>query len=296
VGIARNGKDVILVTGAGGKTGRAVVGALAATGAQVRAFVRRAEYEPALRERGAQEVIAGDLRSATDLRRAAEGTRTVYHICPNVHPDEVPIGRAAIAAARAAGVEHFVFHSVLHPQTETMPHHWNKLRVEEALFTSGLPCTILQPAPYMQNVLAGWLAVTERGVYTVPYPVEARLSLVDLEDVARAAAVVLTSAGHLGAIYELAGTPPMAQTEVAAALGAQLGRPVAAVAESVDTWEKRARAGGLGEAQISALRRMFEYYAQYGLQGNPNVLGWLLGRPPTTFAGFAARIVKVEAL
>jgi NAD(P)H dehydrogenase (quinone) len=287
---------VILVTGAGGKTGRAVVGALAAMGAQVRAFVRRAEHGPALRERGAQEIIVGDLHSATDLRRAAEGARAVYHICPNVHPDEVPIGRAAIAAARAAGVEHFVFHSVLHPQTETMPHHWHKLRVEEALFASGLPYTILQPAPYMQNVLAAWLAVTLRGVYAVPYPVETRLSLVDLEDVAQAATVVLSSAAHLGAIYELAGTPPMAQTEVAAVLAEQLGRPVAAVSESVDTWEKRVRTGGLGEAQISTLRGMFEYYSQFGLPGNPNVLGWLLGRPPTTFAGFAARMVKVEAL
>jgi NAD(P)H dehydrogenase (quinone) len=283
---------VILVTGAGGKTGRAVVGALAATGVRVRAFVRRGEHEPALREQGAQDVVVGDLHSATDLRRAAEGARAVYHMCPNVHPDEVAIGRAAIAAAQAAGVDHFVFQSVFHPQTEAMPHHWNKLRVEEALFASRLPYTILQPAPYMQNVLAGWLTITERGVYTVPYPVETRLSLVDLEDVAQAAAVVLRSAGHREAIYELVGSPAMAQTEVAAALAEQLGRPVAAVTESVDTWEKRARAGGLGEAQISTLRRMFEYYAQYGLPGNPNVLGWLLGRPPTTFAAFAARVAR----
>lgn len=296
MGVAPNGKDVILVTGAGGKTGRAVVGALAATGARVRALVRGREHELVLRELGAQEVVVGDLRSAADLRRAAEGTRALYHICPNVHPDELPIGRAAIAAAQAACVEHFVFHSVLHPQTETMPHHWNKLRVEEALFASGLPYTILQPAPYMQNVLAGWPAIIERGVYTVPYPVETRLSLVDLEDVARAAAVVLSGAGYQGAIYEVVGTLPMSQTEVAAILAEQLGRPVAAVSESVDTWEARVRAGGLGDAQRSTLRQMFDYYSQYGLPGNPNVLGWLLGRPPTTFAAFAARMSKVEAL
>jgi NAD(P)H dehydrogenase (quinone) len=285
---------VILITGAGGKTGKAVVRALAATGSQVRAFVRRAEHEPALRERGAREVVVGDLHSAADLRRAAEGARAVYHICPNVHPDEVSIGQAAIAAARAAGVEHFVFHSVLHPQAEAMPHHWNKLRVEEALFASGLPFTILQPAPYMQNTLAGWAAIAGRGVYSVPYPVETRLSLVDLDDVAQAAAAVLTEPGHQGATYELVGTPPMSQTEVAAVLAEQLGRPVAAVSESVDTWERRARAGGLGDAQVSTLRQMFDYYARYGLPGNPNVLDWLLARPPMTFAEFAARVATVE--
>ena len=64
---------------------------------------------------------------------------SVYHVCPNVSPDEIAIGRVSIAAARSAGVEHFVYHSVLHPQTEAMPHHWLKLRVEEALITSGLP-------------------------------------------------------------------------------------------------------------------------------------------------------------
>ena len=63
---------------------------------------------------------------------------------------------AAIRAAQSAGVERFVYHSVLHPQVEIMAHHWQKMRVEEQLFESGLSFTILQPAAYMQNVLAGW--------------------------------------------------------------------------------------------------------------------------------------------
>jgi len=281
---------MILVTGAGGKTGKAVVRALAAVGAPARAFVRRAELEPTLRACGAVEVVVGDLRSRDDLERAARGVQAIYHICPNVHPDEVAIGRAAVAAAQAAQVEHFVFHSVLHPQTEAMPHHWHKLRVEEVIFASGLPFTILQPAPYMQNVLASWSAITGRGVYTVPYPTQTRLSLIDLDDVAQAAAKVLVDPGHRGAVYELAGTPPMSQVEVAAGLAQGLGRPVAAVAEPAAAWEQRAQAGGLGEPQIATLFQMFDYYARYGLPGNPNVLGWLLGRPPTTFAAFAARM------
>jgi uncharacterized protein YbjT (DUF2867 family) len=288
---------MILVTGAGGKTGRAVIRALAARGAAVRALARssRPEHASALRALGAAEVVSGDMRLPADLAGAMAGASAVYHICPNVHPDEVPIGQAAIAAAQAAGVGHFVFHSVLHPQTEAMPHHWHKLRVEEALFTSGLPFTILQPAPYMQNVLAGWAAISGQGVYTVPYPVETRLSLVDLEDVAQAAAIVLGSAAHHGAVYELAGTPPLSQLEVAAALAEQLGRPVAAVSESVDTWERRVRAGGLGEAPIATLKQMFDYYARFGLPGNPNVLTWLLGRPPASYAQFAARVAKGQA-
>jgi NAD(P)H dehydrogenase (quinone) len=286
--------DTILVTGAGGKTGRAVVAALAARGAAVRALVRHPEDIAALRQRGAHEVVAGDMLVEADVRQAAEGAGAVYHICPNVHPGEVAIGLAAIAAARASGVEHFVFHSVLHPQAQAMPHHWNKLLVEEAIFTSGLPFTILQPAPYMQNVLASWATIREMGVYTVPYPVETRLSLVDLEDVAESAAIVLTESGHTGAIYELAGTPPLTQSEVAAGLGAGLGRPVNAVSERVPAWEHRVRAAGMGEAQISTLNKMFDYYARFGLPGNPNVLGGLLRRPPASLATFAARAAQAN--
>lgn len=170
-----------------------------------------------------------------------------------------------------------------------MPHHWNKLRVEEALFESGLAFTILQPTAYMQNVLAGWEAIVERGVFTVPYPVETRLSLVDLEDVAEAAAIVLTEPGHAGATYELVGTQAMTQVEVAEALSQNLGHAVRAEAKSIETWEQGARASGMGDYPIETLIKMFRYYERFGLTGNPHALGWLLRRPPTTFEAFVAR-------
>jgi uncharacterized protein YbjT (DUF2867 family) len=255
-------------------------------------FVRRDEQAAALKALGASEAVVGDLRDEGAVRRAAENVRAVYHICPNVSPDEVPIGRAVISAACAAGVERFVSHSVLHPQTEAMPHHWNKLRVEEALLESGLPFILLQPTAYMQNVLAGWQAIVEDGVYRVPYSVETRLSLVDLEDVAQAAAIVLTEPGHAGATYELVGTEALSQSEVAEALSRTLGWPVRAEVELAGTWERRARAAGLDGFQIDALLKMFRYYERHGLVGSPNVLGWLLRRPPTTFDAFVDRAAR----
>ncbi|MFQ5746975.1 MAG: NmrA family NAD(P)-binding protein, partial [Gemmatimonadota bacterium] len=169
----------VLVTGAAGKTGRAVIRALAARGDRIRGLVRRPEQAAELEAQGEAETIAGDLLDPDALARACAGTRAVYHICPNLHPAEAEIGRAAIEAARAAGVERFAFHSVLHPQIEAMPHHWRKLRVEEALIESGLPFTILQPAAYMQNVLGRLAEIAETGRHRVPYPVETRLCLVD---------------------------------------------------------------------------------------------------------------------
>ena len=280
---------MILVTGAAGKTGRAVVAALARAGAPTRALVRRPSQIEELTQLGAREAIAGDMRLLPDLRRAMDGVRAVYHICPNLHPDEVQIGRDVIAAALQAGVEHLVLHSVLHPQAEQMPHHANKLRLESELFESGLDFTILQPAAYMQNLQAGWALITENGVFRIPYPVETRLSLLDLEDVAESAAIVLTQPGHASATYELAGTPPLSQTEVASILGDALGRPVRAQAEPVEAWEARARSAGLGEHERATLIRMFDYYGRHGLGGNPNTLRWLLGREPTHLAEFARR-------
>jgi uncharacterized protein YbjT (DUF2867 family) len=287
---------MILVTGAAGKTGWAVIRALAAKGAAVRALVYRPEQGWLVQAWGAQEVVVGDMRLQATMEQAVAGARAVYHICPNMSPDEVAIGQAAIAAARSAGVEHFVYHSVLHPQTEAMPHHWLKLRVEEQLFESGLSHTILQPAAYMQNVLAYWEAIVEQGVYAVPYAVETRLGMVDLEDVAEVAALVLTAAGHAGATYELAGVEVMSQIEVAASLSQGLGRRVRAETVPLDVWEQRARRSGMGDYQVETLVKMFRYYEHHGFWGNPRVLSWLLGRSPTSFDAFVARSAHERSL
>ena len=280
---------MLFLSGASGKTGKAVLRALVERGEAVRAFAHRAEAAQILGALGATETVVGDARDAEAVRAAMRGARAVYHICPNVNPEEERIGELAIGAARAAGVEHFVFHSVLHPQAEAMPHHWAKLRVEETLFESGLPFTILQPTAYMQNLLAGWQSIAREGVLRQPYPVETRISLVDVEDVADAAATVLTEPGHAGATYELVGTPALSQSAVAEILGMALGSVVRAQAESVAAWA--ARSSALGDYQKETLIRMFRYYAEHGLVGNPNTLGWLLGRAPTTLQEFAALIV-----
>jgi len=283
---------VILVTGAAGKTGQAVIKALVARRQPVRALVRRDEQTQIVKSLGAKEAIVGDMRDTTTLKRAVQGVHAIYHICPNVSPEEIQIGKTAIAAAREAGAERFVFHSVMHPQTEAMTHHWNKLRVEEALFESGLAYTILQPSSYMQNVLGGWKAIVERGVYTVPYTVEARMSMVDLDDVAQAAAVVLTEPGHLGATYELAGPEVLTQTQIADILSKHLKRPVRAEQITIEAWTLQARASGMGEYQIETLVKMFRYYDRNGFWGNPHTLSQLLGRTPTKFDAFVERTIS----
>ena len=286
---------MILVTGAGGKTGKAVIKALAARGATVRAFVRSAAHETALTALGVSEIVIGAMDDAHALARAARGVDAIYHICPNVSPHEIVFAKALMAAANDLGVSRLVYHSVLHPQIEAMPHHWQKLRVEEMLLGTALDVTILQPTAYMQNSFGEWERMVSDGIYRVPYPVETRLSLVDLDDVAEAAALVLTDGGHCDATYELVGTPPHNQIEIAETFGRALKKTIRAEAESIESWEQRARGGGMDDYQRETLTKMFRAYARDGFKGNPNVLAWLLGRPPASLAAFAARIAAAQA-
>lgn len=274
---------MILITGAGGKTGRALMRVLRQS-ERICAFVYHEAQAEIVRSLGAERVIVGDMRDETVMRSAMLDTRAVYHVCPNMSPDEIAIGELVIHTSMQSGVEHFLYHSVLHPQTEKMTHHWQKLRVEEMLLESKLPFTILQPAPYMQNLLPAWKGMFENGVLRVPYSIHSKFNFVDLQDVAAAAKIVLSEPGHFNATYELAGTPPLSHVDVAAIISRVLNRDVRAEEEEIGDW--RLRSSELKEYALESLTRMFEYYNQWGLTGNSNILRWLLKREPTSLEAF----------
>ena len=277
---------MILITGAAGKTGQAVIRALQKRDMWIRALVHKDAQIQLLQDLGAQEVIVGDMSSRKTMNQASRGVKSVYHICPNVSPDEIKIGEIVIRAAQSTGVEHIVYHSVLHPQIESMPHHWKKMRVEELIFESGLAYTILQPAPYMQNILAYWDDIVNKSKYTVPYAGNTRLNSVDLEDVAEIAAMVLSEPGYEGAIYELCGAENLSQIELTQILSRYLGHRVDVEVVPLDEWEVSSRNKGMGDYQVNTLIKMFKYYEEFGLIGNPNILECLLHRPPTSYVTF----------
>lgn len=280
---------MILITGGSGKTGRAILQALVNRAQSVRVMTRNTALVPSLREGGATEVIVGDMRDLPTMLNAAAGCDAIYHICPNMHLDEVTIGGNVIRAAQDARVERIVYHSVLHPQAQEMPHHWNKLRVEKMLMTSGVRFTVLQPTAYYQNLLANWSAIQQEGVLRLPYAADTRISLVDLDDVALIAAKVLCEAGHDNAIYELAGTHGLRQSEVAATFADVLGRSVHMESQPREEWAQLARTRGMSDYAIETLLKMFEYYERFGMCGNPNVLTALLWREPTSLRAFIQR-------
>lgn len=286
---------MILLTGASGKTGKTILSALKQRGAETRVLVRSTEQAAELTDLGATEVAIGDLRNQNSLIQAVKGCNHIYYICPNVTPDEVQIGKSLLDIAKKENLKRFVYHSVLHPQIEAMPHHWQKMRMEEALFESGMDFTILQPCAYMQNILANWKSIYETGIYPVPYATTAKISIVDLMDVAAVAALVLTESGYENSIFELAGPHPLTQDEVASTISTILGRSVLAKVIDRTAWAENARANGNSEYQVNTLLRMFEYYEKHGLIGNSNTLSRLLNRSAVTFKEFVQEQVTSHA-
>jgi uncharacterized protein YbjT (DUF2867 family) len=277
---------LILVTGAFGKTGKTVISALTAHGMDVRAIVRQKKQIDPLKKLGAKEVVVADLLDSKRMDEVFFGSTAIYHICPNMHPQEEEIGQLMIQAAQKNHLKHFVYHSVLHPQVEAMPHHWKKMRVEDQLFRISMPFTILQPAAYMQNVLGYLDKMLKSGEYRIPYSTSSRSSMIDLNDLAEVVVKVLTEEGHENAIYELASHETLSALDVATVVASVTGKLILAGTMDRANWEKDARKAGLSEYAVDTLKKMFQYYEEYDFIGNSNQLTWLLGREPNTFEKF----------
>ena len=264
---------MIVVTAAGGSTGTAVVRALRARDHEVRAVVGSHRPRPDLDHTGAEVVVADLGGDPAGLPLA--GAQAVYLIWPNFEPSESAGAPTAFRAARDAGVGRVVYHSVLRPRLRAMPHHAAKDRAEEALDAAGVPWRVLQPCAYADNLDDAVRTAAGTGELRSPWGLRQAQSLVDLRDVAEAAAVLLTEDGLDGGTFEAVGPAPLTAPDLAAAMGEHLGRPVTAVDTRVP--EQDDYAG-------RCLRAMFEWYRGHGFTGSPRVLTDLLGRPPRSYA------------
>ncbi|MBN9113299.1 MAG: NmrA family NAD(P)-binding protein [Pseudonocardia sp.] len=271
---------MILVTAAGGMTGLAVTAALRRRGLPVRALVRGRRAAADLAALGA-EVVVGSLRDDDVTAAALRGCDAVYLIWPNFDADEFAGATRLARRACEAGVERLVYHSVLRPQLERMPHHWEKLRVEEFLDTLDVDHRVVQPCAYLDNLGGQLDAVRRTGRFTSPWGVEARLSYVDLRDVADAAAVVLTTDGLDGGTFELCGPQGLDADDVATTLARRLGRAVRAV---------DAPPGAAVDYAGRCLALMCDHYREFGFTGSPFVLEALLGRPACTLDDYLASL------
>ncbi len=274
------GSRRVLVTGAGGKTGLAILRALASRGIGVRGLVRGPDAAAGVVavSGDADAAVQGDQRNVDDLRRALTGCDAVYAIAPNMTPHEQTMMAALTTAMRATGVARLVYHSVVDPDEPAMPHHADKAEVEAMLAADDdLAWTVLRPNAYAQN-LAGYLDGMHTGFVEVPYATDRVSAFVDLRDVAEVAADVLADGSHPGEHLELSGPQLVSTDDVAAMAADLLGHPVAARRIDPDTWA--AANAGLEPETRQRLTAMFRHYDRFGSPGDPTTLRRLLGREP----------------
>lgn len=282
---------MILVTAAGGNQGKLLVPKLVAAGVSVRACVRTSASADRLRALGVDDVVVGDLADVDVQRRAVDGVEKVYHVGATLSPGERAMGLGLIAAARAAGVGHFVFSSVLHSIVTDLVQHEIKRDVEEALLASDLEFTILQPSNYMLPLKLR--PAFERGVFELSWSLDRRQSVVDLDDVTDVAVMaLLDSERHAAATYELVAPGRYTAHELGAIIGGVMGRDIDVRQIDADTYARAwlgDRDPGDAAHELSVLRSISSRYSAHDFVGNPNVLTWLLGRAPTSYEQFVRR-------
>jgi uncharacterized protein YbjT (DUF2867 family) len=281
---------MILVTAANGNQGKWLMPRLLASGATLRACVRSGASAEALRAAGVADVVVGDITEPDLLARAMTGVEKVYYVGPTLHPKEREMGFAVVDAARAAGVKHFVFSSVLHAILTDLIQHEIKRDIEEYLLSSGLEFTILQPSNYMMPFRLK--SVFEEGVFRLSWALDRYQSMVDIADITEVAAAVLAdSERHAGATYELVAPGRFTAHDLAKIISGVLGREIPAVQIDSDVFLKQRHGAAVSQFPYEArlARAISKRYSSHDFIGNPNVLTWLLGRQPTTWAQFVQR-------
>lgn len=275
----------ILVTGATGNVGAAVVAALRARGAHVRAFVRDAEMARA--KLGADvECAVGDFEDDGSLRKAMRGVDHVFLTSAD-GPAKVAHECAVIDAAAAAWVQRIVKLSSPKAEIGSSVGFWDwHGRIEEHLRASGIPAVVVRGHFFMTGLLGSADAVRHTGKLFAPAD-DAKIAMVDPADVGAVAAVLLTEDGHDGMTYSVTGPESITFRDVAGHLSAATGRNI----EFIDVGDEVARASMVDSGApvwlANSLVRLFGKLRVGACAQVTDTVEVLTGRAPRTFADWA---------
>lgn len=280
----------IVVTGATGQLGRLIVEGLLARGVeadQVVAAGRDITRLDDLASRGVR-VARIDYTDPESLAAAFAGADKVMLVSSSEVGQRFAQHAAAIDAAVAAGVKHLVYTSATAAPTSALlvaPEH---KATEEYLVASGIPFTILRNGWYTENYLGTARQAAESGT-VVASAGAGKVASASRRDYADAAAVVLTTEGHEGKVYELSGDHAWDFDELAETIGAHYGRPVVYTPLSTEEHAAALKSAGLDDGTIAFVTGLDKNIEDGLLADTPGDLSRLIGRPTEPLAeGLAA--------
>ena len=281
---------MILVTGAGGTVGSALLEELKDTGHAFRA----AYHSPAKAEKAkaaGTDAIVLDFAKPETLRPAMAGVDAVFLLGAG-GLGQVEGETNVVNAARSAGVKRLVKLSVWGAAEEGYSFAKLHRAIERAVESSGLAWTFLRANGFMQNFvnhMAG--AIKAQGAIYQP-AADTRISHVDVRDIARVAVRALTTPDHEGRAYDLSGPEAFSYGEAADILSRVLGRKVTYVALPDDAAAKGMRDAGMPAHYADALIDLYRFYRTGSTSAVSPAVRDVTGREPTGFEQFAREHVS----
>ena len=270
---------MILITGASGTVGKVVLQEACRRESSVRAMYRSKE-EAAKAPSGCEAVLA-DYSDEQSLRNALNGVTSVYVVCSPI-PQLVELESHMLDACKEAGVKHVVLNSALGAgdYAKSFP-GWHR-KVEDKLKATGMSYTILRPNGFLQNIAAyNAPSIRAQGAFYVAMG-DAKVSYLDVGDIAVVAFRALAGGAHAGKTYELNGPEAISNQELAKRISKAAGRTVNYV-EIPESAQREALLGlGMPEWQVTALLELQQYYKQGGGAKTDGLLKTLIEREPVT--------------
>jgi uncharacterized protein YbjT (DUF2867 family) len=277
--------DKILITGATGVVGGAVLDRLRTAGVELRALTRDETKAQALRERGIDAAV-GDLLEPETLGPALAGVGVVF-LLTSIGPDQVVQAGNLIKLARESGNRPRIVRLSVHQASREAPTRVSRqhAEVEEALRSSGLPYTLLRPQSFMQNTLMAAPTVAADGKIYGPFKA-GRLGMIDARDIGEVAAKVLTEEGHDGKAYTLTGPAAISFDDVARALSEVLGKDVRYVDVPLEAAKAAMLRNGVPEWRADALNEYAKAHSEGYSDFTTDAVEQLTGHPATSYARF----------
>ncbi|WP_159847556.1 NAD(P)H-binding protein [Nocardia sp. CY41] len=286
---------MILVTGATGRPGSAVIREFVRHGDPVRALVRTPAKAAELQALPVVDVVVGDMLRPDSLSAALEGVDRVLMIS-GAGPDMLETQCTFIDAAKRAGVGRIVKFSGDDHFTgwdaEKFRSTRNHEQVQRYLLASGVPWTVLRPSQFMEAYFEEVPDIVARGELRLPLG-EAALVPIAIDDIASIAHSVLTGDGHEYTTYRMSGPQALTGAGVAADIAAAIDRPVRYVDVAPQTKRSEWLGRGYPPPRADAFVELFDERRKLGTAKVNVATHRRFGIEPTTFHEFAARHAAV---